>query len=85
MLTDEDHVFQKKFDKLVSSLRQLIATSHQPLDIVCMHQYPIIEEGFVVATNNTHKHDLSSAKIYRFNQSIKKSLQYFKKKSVSYK
>ena len=74
VLTDEDHVFQKKFDKLVSSLRQLIATSHQPLDIVCMHQYPIIEEGFVVATNNTHKHDLSSAKVYRFNQFIKKSL-----------
>lgn len=76
MLTDEDHVFQQKFIKLVSSLQQLIETSHKPVDIVCMHRYPIIEEGFVVATNKTHKHDLSSAKIYRFNQSIKKSLQY---------
>jgi len=41
-----------------------------------MHQYPIIEEGFITGTNKTHKHDLSSEKIDRFNDFIKKSLKY---------
>ena len=39
-----------------------------------MQQYPVIEEGFKVLMNKTQQHDITSGKIYRFNESIKQSL-----------
>jgi len=79
-LTDEDHVFQEKFKNLVSSLQQLIdgRTRNQQqssLEIVFMHQYPINEEGYHFPGNDKFGHDLTSDKIFRYNNYIRKSLK----------
>ncbi len=78
-LTDEDHVFQEKFTKLISSLHQLIAEriKYQSVEIVYMHQYPINQEGYRFHVDVEQKvgHDLTSDKIFRYNTYIKKSLE----------
>ena len=79
-LTDEDRVFQEKFKNLVSSLQQLIddTTRNQQqssLEIVFMHQYPINEEGVRFNIDKKVGHDLTSDKIFRYNNYIRKSLK----------
>ena len=76
-LTDEDHVFQEKFTKLISSLNQLIAerTRNQSVEIVFMHQYPTNQEGYHFNVDKKVGHEITSEKIFRYNTYIKKSLK----------
>ena len=67
-----EEIFLDKFSELLSLLKELGRINKT--ETVWMQQYPVIEEGFKVLMNKTQQHDITSGKIYRFNESIKQSL-----------